>query len=149
MTADFRSLLSKPMDDIVKPKPIPAGTYQGIIKAIKFDESAKKKTPFVRFTVGLQSASDDISEEDLTEALAGAELQKKELSKDFYLTDTSLYRLKDFLESLGISTEGRVLAECIPEAQNAQVLIEVTHRNSEDGKDIFNDVGNLRGIDAE
>ena len=55
--------------------------------------------------------------------------------------------MKEFLESLGVETEGRSLAEGIPEATGAQVIVQITQRNSEDGKEVYNDVGDVRGVD--
>jgi hypothetical protein len=143
MSSDFRTLLQKPMDEIERPKPLPAGTYYGTIAGHKFDESSQKRTPFVRFTIKLQSAGDDVDAEEV----ASVDWTKKEVRKDFYLTDDALYRLKGFLESVGVEVEGRALGEAIPDSTNAQVIVEVTQRNSADGKDVYNDVGDVRGAD--
>jgi len=143
MADDFRSLLSKPMDEIERPKPWPAGTYYGSITDHKFDVSAQKRTPYVRFTIQASSAGDNIDPSDLE----GIDLSKKPLRKDYYLTEDALYRVKAMLESIGITTEGRALGECIPETRNAQVMFEVTQRNSPDGREIYNDVGDLVGVE--
>ncbi len=143
MADDFRTLLSKPMDEIEKPKPLPAGTYYGTITDHKFDVSAQKRTPYVRFTVTLDSAGDNIDPSDLE----GIDLAKKTQRKDYYLTEDALYRVKAMLESLGITTEGRALGECIPETRNARVMVEITQRNSSDGKDIYTDVADLVGVE--
>jgi hypothetical protein len=142
---DFRTLLSKPADQIEKPKPLPAGTYNGVISKFEFGESRDKKTPYVRFHFALQSAGDDVLA-NYADQLAKIDLAKKQLRRDFYITDDALYRLKDFAESCGQSTSGRTLNEVIPLLQNSAVLISVTQRNSDDGKDVFNDVGEVKGV---
>ena len=55
---DFSALLSKPADEIKRPPALPAGTYKGIIKTHKFDESSEKKTPYVRFDVKFTGGSE-------------------------------------------------------------------------------------------
>lgn len=141
--ADFTALLQTPMDEIKRPPPLPAGTFHGSILGFNFDLSQKKKTPYVRFELGRLTPNEDV---DMS-ALEGVDLTKRSLRKDFYLTEDSRYRVKDFLESCGITVTGRSLGQCIPETLNANVIIAVTQRNSEDGKDIYNDVGDIRGAE--
>jgi hypothetical protein len=141
MAADFRALLAKPMDDVKRPIPLPQGTFHGLIGKHSFGESRNKKTPFVSYELTLQSHSDDIEDD----AMEGIELAKRTLSVTYYLTEDALYRAKEFLQSVGVATEGRALGECLPEAVNARVLVGITQRNSEDGTQIFNDVGLVRG----
>lgn len=141
MASNFNALLSKPMDEIKRPLPLPAGTYHGVIGKHAFDESRQRKTAFVKYELTGISAGEDISEEQME----GIDLSKRNLSATYYLTEDALYRLKAMLESVGVPTEGRSLGECIAEAVGARVLINVTQRNSEDGKDIFNDVGTVVG----
>lgn len=142
MAVDFKTLLSKPMDTVEKPKPLPAGTYNGSVQKYEFMESKEKKTPYARMHMSVHSAGADVD----PDSLAGVDLSKKTLRKDFYLTDDAAYRLKDFIESCGVQTAGRTIGETIPELLNAQVLIDVTQRPSEDGSDIFNDVRSVRGV---
>jgi hypothetical protein len=133
--------LSKPTDSIEKPKPLPAGTYNGVISKYEFGESKEKKTPYVRYHLTAHSAGEDVD----PDSIEGIDLSKKSLRRDFYLTEDAMYRVKDFLDSVGVSTSGRSLGEVIPEAINAAVLISVTQRSSPDGSEIYNDVGNVVG----
>ena len=142
MALDFKSLLGRSLDDVKKPSPVPAGTFYGVIQRYEFGETSEKKTPFVRFHIGLTAPGDDID----PELLIGVDLSKRALRKDFFLTPDAEYRLKDALNALGINTTGRTFAETIPEVINAQVLVEVTQRPSKDGKDIFNDIGSLTAV---
>jgi hypothetical protein len=143
MAVDFSALLSKPLDEVKAPVPLPAGTYYGIIKEYKFDESPEKKTPFIRFTIQLTGAGDDV----YVEEVASIEWSKKQLRKDFYLTEDALFRFKKFLETLGIDTVGKSFDSLIPETQGAKVLVEVTQRpntrNPEEPP--FNDIKNIAG----
>lgn len=139
MSADFRTLLSKSTDTIERPKPLPQGTYYGTISRHEFGESSNKRTPYVRFHLQLTGPSDDID----PDMMEGIDCTKKTLRRDFYLTEDALYRLKDFMESLGIETAGRSLGEVIPETTGMPVMISVTQRNSQDGKEVYNDVGDV------
>lgn len=141
MAVDFKTLLAKPTDSIEKPKPLPAGTYNGVISKYEFGESKEKKTPFVRYFLTCHSACDDVD----ADSVAGIDLSKKALRRDYYLTEDAMYRVKDLLESVGVSCTGRSLGEVIPEAINASVLISVTWRSSPDGSETYNDVTGIVG----
>mgnify|MGYP000110663499 CR=1 FL=1 len=120
---DFSALLSKPADEIKRPPALPAGTYKGIIKTHKFDESSEKKTPYVRFDVKFTGEFlEDVDANDVE----GIDIAKRTLSKDYYLTEDAIYRLKEMLESLGIPSAGRSIGEMIPEAIEAEVLMEIS-----------------------
>jgi hypothetical protein len=141
MTVDFSALLSTPMDDIKRPPPLPAGNYLGRVTKYEFLESTEKKTPFVRYSVSVESAGSDIDPADLTDI----DLSKKQLRSDFYLTPDALYRLTEFLEGLGIEKTGRTLAEAIPEAIGISVAFTVTQRmNTRDPKSPpFNEISDI------
>lgn len=141
-TVDFRTLLQTPMDTIEKPKPLPAGTYHGVVARHEFGESSQKKTPYVRFWLQPLSAADDVD----PAMLEGVDLSKKLLRRDYFLTTDALFRLKAFLDSVGVNTTGRSLGEAIPDSTNARVLMQVTQRTADNG-DQFNDVGDLKGAE--
>lgn len=140
---DFSKLLAKPVDQIKKVPALPAGTYDGVIQKYEFGESTQKKTPYVRFFLGVTAARDDVDPADLAEI----DLSKKILRSDFYITDDSEYRLKDFLETLGIDSAGRTLGEMIPESINQGVVMSVTQRNNpNDPEQIYNDIAKIVGV---
>lgn len=139
---DFKSLLSKPVDSIERPKAWPPGTYFGMVKGYELTESRQKKTPGVQFNFTITSAGEDISAEDLD----GIELGKRPFRTTFYLTLDSEYRLKEFIASCGIPTEGRTFAELLPECQGREVVLDIQQRPSEDGTEIFNDVKSVKGV---
>lgn len=139
---DLKSLLSKPMDDVKPPVPLPAGTYHGVVKGQSFGESRQKKTPFVRYEFTLHSAGDDVD----ASQLEGVDLSTKSPRFDFYLTDNSDFRLKDFLTSVGVKTEGRSLGECIAEAVGCEVVLTIIQRYDEkDTSKVYTDVTDVKG----
>lgn len=131
---DFKALLGKSMTDVKRPPVIPAGTYSGNIKGYKIEESSKKKTPFVGFTVRLMAPGDDIESSDLTDPEGNPiQISGKEMSRngcDFYLTPDSEWRLKEFLASLGIE-ENKTFGEALPETTNAEVIVTVGHQTNQ------------------
>ena len=142
MSVSFKDLLSKPLDEVKKPPPLPAGTWFGVIRKHEFELSREKKTPNVRFTFGMTGPGEDID----PSSLDGVDYLAKTVSKTFWLTPDAEYRLKEFLEDLNISTTGRTFFEALPETVNLSVMMEITQRSSKDGKDIFNDVNKVTGV---
>ena len=138
---DFANLLKKPADTIEKPKPLPAGTYHGMISKYEFGESKEKKTPYCRVSLAIHRGGADVEPDMLT----GVDLAKKQLRRDYYLTDDAMYRIKELIESCGVDATGRTMGELIPELVNKPVIISVTQRPSQDGSELYNDVANLKG----
>lgn len=138
---DFAHLLSKRLDDVEKPKPWPAGTYFGRVNAYKVDESREKKTPFIRMEVGIEGPSDDIPAEDV----AGIDFGKRKFNKDFFLTPDADWRLKEFITSCGIPTQGRNFNETLPETIGQPVIVQMVQTPSRDGTDIYNNIGDMKG----
>jgi hypothetical protein len=78
----------------------------------------------VRFGLKFHSASNDVDPKDL----ADIDLSARKMSTDFYLTPDARFRLKDFLESLGLKTAGSTFDELIPEAVGQSVIAYITQR---------------------
>ena len=142
MAVDFKKLLAKNLDEVERPRPLPPGTYYGRVSKFTVDVSKEKKTPFVRFLVAVTSAGDGVD----AESLNGVDLSKKQLRKDYYLTQDADYRLKDFIKSCGIQVAGRSFESTLPDTMNAPVIMEVTQRAATDGSgEFYNDVGSMKG----
>lgn len=143
MAVDFAKLLSKPLDDVKKPPPWPAGTYLGVVSRTEFGES-QKGTPYARFHCKVTSAGPGLEASDLE----GIDITKgREFRKDFYLTEEADWRLKEFIESCGVPTTGRTFGETVPECVNAQVQIEVIQQNSQrNAEELVNFAGEVKGI---
>lgn len=144
MAVDFAKLLSKPLDDVKKPPAWPAGTYLGTIVKYEFGDSNKNATPYARFTVKVTSAGPGLEASELE----GIDLTKgREFRKDFYLTEDADWRLKEFIESVGVSTAGRTFAETVPECLHTQVQIEIVQQNSQrNAEELVNFAGEMKGI---
>lgn len=125
---DFRELLAKPVDDITRPPPLPAGTYYGTISGFKFQKSRwnnqETGEPDLQVSYGISGISpgDDVA----PELLEGVKLDKK-LFADLPLSGGNEYVTKEFLSACGIATSGRGFGELCPEAQGKEVMFEIVH----------------------
>jgi hypothetical protein len=142
MATDFKSLLSKKVDDAERPKILPAGTWEGFVKAFEYSESQEKKTPMLNLQLGISSPGEDITSEELE----GIDYAKRTLRFTFYLTPDADWRLKDFLKSCGIETTGKSFGETVPDAVNAPVLMSVvqTPSRTQEGE-FYNNVQKIVG----
>ena len=118
MSVNFKDLLSTKLDDVKAPSALPEGTYHGTISSFEYGDNNKNKTPYVRFALKFHSTSDDVDPKDL----ADIDLASRKLSTDFYLTPDARWRLKEFLVSLGLKTDGGSFDELIPEAVGQSVI---------------------------
>lgn len=139
MTANFANILSKPAADIERPKPLPVGQYLGIVMGMpEMKEIGQKNTPCAEFKIRVLSAGDDVDKTALADA---GGLENKTMTARFFLTDDSMYRLKEFLtEHLGIEEGKRTIGQLLSDAPNRQVYIQVAHRPSQDGQQIYAEI---------
>jgi hypothetical protein len=129
--ANFQALLSQPVSEVERPKPLPAGSYVFTVTDFKFDKSAKKKTDFVRFELTPNQPMDDVDAEELKAALGDKTLTDKKMRSDYYITPDSMWRLDEFLlEQLG-HEPGQERAEMIQASKGMQVVGMVSHRPSD------------------
>lgn len=134
---DFTSLLSKSASDVEKPEPIPAGAYDMAIVGFTTGESAQKKTPYVEIEHKIISPREDVDMEAYAKV---KNPQDRSLKTQFYITEDSLFRLKDYLEKAGFETQGRQFLEMLNEIAGHQIVGIVTHRMSQDGESVFSEL---------
>ena len=143
----FESILDTPVAAVERPKPLPAGTYQVIVRG-QYEEglSEKKKTPFVRFTYAIQAAADDVDEDELAALLTDKDgkthpLSDKTIKDTYYTTQDSLFRLTKVLDDMQIEgLEEKTIRQSLSETPNCTLMIVVSHRASEDGENIFAEI---------
>lgn len=118
---DLSSILSKPASDIEPPKPLPNGIYIAQIESYETGRKAgEKQTPCIDFNLKVLQPTDvDPSECELP----------KNIRHTLFVTEQSLFRLKDFLEgTLQIEGGHRTLAEMLPEARGRMLRVEVVQK---------------------
>lgn len=146
--SNFASILDAAPTEIVRPKSLPVGSYLCVINGLpRYDQSSKKKTDFVEFQLKPLSAGDDVDQDDLniwmqkedgtTRTLADASIKAT-----YYLTETAAYRLDEFHEHCGLELDPNVSRRQRNEmATGCQVMAFVKHRASDDGKNVFAELG--------
>lgn len=128
----FASILDAPAQDFVAPPPIPVGSYVAIVSGLpRIDKSSKKQTEFVEFTLNIQSALDDVDQEEL-KAMGG--IAGTTIKDTYYITEKSAYRLRETLEHMGIETEGKAFRPMLDETPGKQYVIVIGHEPTDDGR---------------
>jgi hypothetical protein len=144
---NFGAILDTPSQEIERPKPLPQGTYTCVVNGLpRMDKSAKKGTEFVEFNLNILAAGEDVDEDALGEmgGIAG-----KSTRVTFYLTESSVWRLKKFLvDDLGIEEEDDLtLRGMISMAPGRQVLAHIKHTPSDDGTSVFANVASTAPVE--
>jgi len=133
---DLSHLLGKSIGEVEKPKPFPMGHYGWVIASFSIVESTKKKTPGVEFVCKMTEAKDDVDQDELALVKNASERSQK---LTFWLTEDSLWRLKEFCVLLGITSEDddRPLGEILPEATSQQFVARIVHETIEGTTDVI------------
>lgn len=135
---NFASILDKPMNTIERPRPLPPGTYLCVVAGQPvFGESKEKKTPYAEFTYNVVQPQDDVDADALE---AYGDVKGKTVRDTYYLTENSLYRIKDMLTNCGIDVDGMKLSAAISESPNCQLLVSIKHVPSQDGTTVYANV---------
>ena len=136
MSVDFNSLLSTKVDDAEKPKPLPTGSFIFAISTEqpKLDVSKQKQTPFVEFMAKPMSPLDDVDPSLLQQV---KNWRDKTLRLTFYLTDDAKYRLKEFLDKIGVPHANRTFGECLPEVVGKTFKATIKHEIADKSKEPY------------
>lgn len=135
---DFTSLIHKDMAEVKKPPAWPMGLYPGRILRYEPGESTQKKTPYMRFTVGVTGFPDDFTDEQKS----GLDIEGKTFRADYYLTEDALFRLADLLKSMGLKG---FIDEALPQCVGEEVKIDLSQELNQQTNEIFNRVNRLLG----
>jgi hypothetical protein len=135
----FTSILDRAPSEIEKPKPLPVGSYiTQLVGQPRIDKSAKKQTEFREFTHKILSAGEDVDEDELAEYLGDRKITEMTMKNTYYITEASVWRLKEFLEHCGIDLDAvESLNEALDETPGKQVGIFVNHEPAQDGSSFF------------
>ena len=137
---NFGSVLDKPSDEIKRPPALPGGHYIFVLKGLpRQDKSSKKQTEFVEFTAFPVQAQDDVDEEEMKAFVdAFGSIQEKVQKLTFYLTENSVFRLKEFMfDDLKIEDDGGPLRPKLEQTIGCQFLGHVVQTPSDDGKGMY------------
>lgn len=153
----FESILDTPSMDVARPRPVPQGHYLTMVRGQPNYGAAKTGTQFVEFTMQPLEADEDVDLEDLKATLTKASgdvvpLTERSLRLTFYLTEDAVWRLRKFLNDLGIEEmNGKkklTLRERIEMAPGRQCLSHVKHTPSPDGEGTFANIDRTAPVPA-
>ena len=144
---NFASILDEEPTEIIRPEPLPVGTYTAVVGMPRYDKSSKKKTDFVEFPLKIIEAHDDVDDEALGQALGDGKLSDKEMRITFYLTEDAAYRLDEFHEHCGVDIQTPAKRRVRNEAVvNQEVGIVVKHTASDDGTRIYANIARTLAV---
>ena len=138
---DFSAILGRQVGTAPEPKPLPAGTYIGVIDGLpKARAQNTKEGPkgILTVTFKLIEAMDNVDENELAEAggLRRQDGEAKTMKLDFWLEDNSLFILDRFMASFGFNAEsGKTFVEAFEELPGKEVVLEIERRSyTKDGE---------------
>lgn len=134
---DFTALLDRKADDIEKPATTPTGSYLMTIVGYTTGESQNKKTPYVETELKILAPQDDV---DMEEYAKVKNPQERSFKVKHFITEDSLFRLKDFLAKAGFETEGKSFTEMLSEIAGHQIIGVVSHRLGQDGETVYPEI---------
>jgi hypothetical protein len=110
-------------------------------------QSSQKKTDYLRFKYKIIAAGNTV---DAREA-AEQQVVGKSLQQDFYIIDNDVSKsiIKEFLQNtLGIANPGdaKGIEQMLDDVPNRELLVEVKHEMSQDGKRIFHRVNSTAHV---
>jgi hypothetical protein len=138
---DFSQLLRKPAGEAKRPKPLPIGDYQGVIRSWEVGDNNRNHTPYVRFQVVMTEWPETVSMEDRGDI----DLSKRTMRRDFYLTEESTWRLDTFIRSCDVDPLNRTYEEVLPELVGRAVIAQVQHYINQQSGEIGNNLGEVVG----
>lgn len=154
---DFSSIAKQAAGQSKKPPQMPAGSFPGVIKSFEWGDNNKNKTPYVRLMLGFTGFPADLADsweefdnetqKSTSVSKGDIDLGKRQMRKDFYMTDDSRYRMDEFLKLMGVNcgTEDapRSYEETLPELIGAAVLVDVEHQLNQQTNSTYTQVGKV------
>lgn len=130
---DFSSILNKRVEDIESPKPLPPGTYRGIIASVptegrpfnrKNEDGSTTEVPTLEVPIAIQEPTAGVDEDLLAKAgLRRRDGKPREVSMRYFVEEESLYKLKTLIKSCGVEAE--TLGEGLKSLAGAEVLVDL------------------------
>lgn len=146
--ANFQDILNRPSEDIKPPAVLPMGSYHTIVVGLpEQGQSSKKKTDFLKFTHKIIAPLDDVDPDTIAEFQQDGEtIAGQEVDNTFYITEKSANMLKEFIINCGVDLTGRSIAEGLDDVPNSEVIINIKHEASDDGKRVYSKVGSTARV---
>lgn len=136
--ANFEDILNKKASEIKPPPAYPVGTYHCLVDGPPTPgKSSQKQTDFLQFKLKILSPMQDVDAQQAAEQ----QIVGKMIQNEYYITDATAWRIKEFLvDHLGIEEGDKSLKELVAESPGKQVLAKLRHELSQDGKRVYHRV---------
>jgi hypothetical protein len=126
----FSEVLDLRSKDIKKLDPLPVGSYHATVAGLPvFEDVGKNQTPAAKFTMTGFVPLHDVDRAELAKC---GDITKREITLTMFLTEASVWRLKKFLDDLGIEEGDMTLKQRIGEVQNRQCVVHIKHAMPKD-----------------
>lgn len=136
--ANFTEILSRKIEEVEKPKPLPVGQYLwSIPNLFEQDEIGENKTPALVWKVRCVAPQSDVDMQAFQES---GNAKDRDMRVTFYLSEDALWRLRDFLKKLGIEEGGKSFDEAAAAATGRMFYATVKHRWNKDKTQLFGEV---------
>lgn len=127
---NMSDVLDRMSRDIKQLDPLPVGTYIARVKEQPtLNPVGAKQTPAVNFVLTGFVPLQDVDHDALAKC---GDILDKEMTYNLFTTEAAAWRLKKFLDHLGIEEGDKTLKERLAEAPGRQVTISITHTMSKD-----------------
>jgi hypothetical protein len=134
--ASFEEILKRPASEFRAPEPLPVGVYHCMIDGPPEVAESKNQNKYFRFKFKILAPFRGV------DAQKAAEMQVvgKTVTCDYYVTDNATFRLSEMLvDHLGLE-ETTPIDQLVAQAPGQQILVELKHEASQDGKRVFHRV---------
>jgi hypothetical protein len=118
------NILNQRTDTFEKLPPLPPGQYVTMVAAYEPKEVGRNQTPAVVFTLKGFTPAGHIPPSYFERC---GDLTTREMPYTLYLTEASRWRVREFLDQLGIEEGDRTLSERLSEAVGKPIMVTITH----------------------
>ena len=141
----FSSILDMPASEAQRPPTLPRGSYVVMVTAYREDKSSQAQTPFTEFTLKVieplekedPKTKEMVPQVDEDELEEFGDVRDSIINVRFWHTEKAIYRLREFLEHCGVDLGGKKsFTQAIPEAVNATIIANITHRPLQTGEGV-------------
>jgi len=132
---DFSDLLNTSAEDAVRPPARPGGTYRTTFKSTADTISSKKRTKGLEFTFSDLEPLADVDQAAWDNYISSPAVKPEEdvMTDTFWITQKSLYRIREFCEACGVSPEGKTIIQMVGDALGERLLVTVQQTVGEKG----------------
>jgi hypothetical protein len=130
----FADILNQPFMGYEPVKPLPTGTYHCVVEGVPEKKTSSNGNDYLRVNLRPLSAGEDV-DKDALEGMGG--LEGRLIFHDLYvMSEFGRARLSKFLADCGFDEGEGTKAQLVDACNGCQLLVNLRHRPSMDGKGI-------------